>query len=124
MSESHRPTGEHPETANVHQLDLNSEADRLAGELPGRGRVSRTLAREGGVSVVLMAMEAGDTVREHGAPGTTTVQVTRGHVALSADGASYDLRPGQAVMFRPGIRHDVRAEEQSIVLLTIAERAG
>lgn len=113
------PTGEYPKSQEVHHLDLEAEADQLLGELPNRGRQTRNLAREGGVSVILMAMESGDVIKEHKTTGATTVQVVRGHVTLTARAKSVSLRGAELVLFQPNILHDLRAEEQSVVLLTI-----
>jgi quercetin dioxygenase-like cupin family protein len=113
------PTGQYPKSQPAHHLDLEKEADRLLTGLPNHERKTQNLAREGGVSLVLMAIEAGDVIREHSTPGSTVVQVVRGHVTLTADGKAISLRPGEAVLFQPALRHDLRAEEQSVVLLTV-----
>ena len=114
-----RPRGEYPQPEPMHHIDLDEQADVLLGELPGHGRRTQSIARESGVSLIMMAMEGGDSVQEHAARGATTVQVLRGHTILSSGGRSVDLRPGELVFFQPGVRHDIRAEEQSVVLLTV-----
>ena len=86
MTDQRTPTGEYPRAAATHVLDLQLEADRLIAELPGHGRRTRTLAREGGVSVVLMAMEGGDVVKEHSAGGDVTVNLLRAHATLTPAG--------------------------------------
>jgi hypothetical protein len=58
---THKPAGKYPEHAELHHLDLEAAADELLGRLPGSRRQSESLAREAGVSLVMMAMEAGDT---------------------------------------------------------------
>lgn len=116
---THIPTGNYPKPAPVHSIDLEATADRLLAELPGSGRRTESLAREAGVSVLMMAMEGGDEIREHSAAGVVTAQLLRGHATLMANGAPNDLRPGQVLVFQPRVRHDVRAEEQSVLLLTI-----
>lgn len=118
------PTGQYPEARPIHHLDLEAEADRLLlrlvnHELEGHELEGKNIARESGVSLVMMAMESGDALKEHSTPGTTSVQVIRGHVTLEAEGQSVSLRPGGLLLFQPGVRHDIRAEEQSAVLLTI-----
>lgn len=116
---THPPSGDYPQPARFHDLDLLAEADRLTQALPGHQQRSRNLARESGVSVVLMAMEAGDTLAEHSAPGVVTFQLLRGHVTLVVDGQDVDLREDRLVLLQPGVKHDARAEEQSVVLLTV-----
>ena len=117
---THTPKGDYPEPAPAHLIDIESEADKFSQALTAGGRQTRNIAREAGVSLVLMAIEAGDAVREHSTPGATTVTAIRGHVVVTSGGHSMDLRPGQLVLFQPGVRHDLRAEEQSVVLLTIS----
>ena len=114
-----QPTGEYPKPTPAQRIDLVETADRLVAGLAGKRRQTQSLGREAGVSVIMMAMEGGDLLAEHSAKGTVTAHVLRGHVTLAAAGEAFDLRPGQLVMMQPGVRHDVRAEEQSVVLLTI-----
>jgi quercetin dioxygenase-like cupin family protein len=116
---THTPTGQYPQPQPVHHLDLEVEADRLLTELANHELQSQNVAREGGVSLVMMAMEAGEAVREHSTPGATSIQVIRGHTTLEANGQSISLRPGEVLLFEPGLRHNISAEEQSVVLLTI-----
>lgn len=116
---THPPAGEYPRSAPVHHLDLEVAASQLLSELPGKRRRTRNLARESGVSAMLMALEAGDVVKEHSAEGVVTIQLLRGHVFVSMGSESLELRQEQLLMFQPGIRHDLRAEEQSVLLLTI-----
>lgn len=116
---THSPAGEYPRRMPVHHLDLDRAAGELLSELPSKRRRSRNLARESGVSAVLMAMEAGDSVMEHSADGVVLIQMLRGRTMVSVGGDSFDLRQGGLLMFQPGVSHDLRAEEQSVLLLTI-----
>ena len=113
------PTGEYPKSAKSHHLNLEAAAAELKAKLPGSRRQTKSLARESGVSVIMMAMEAGDAIEEHSAPGVVTVQLVDGHAILVADGETFDLRPGEMLLFQPGVVHNVRAEEQSVVVLTV-----
>ncbi len=116
----HTPAGDHPVQAPVHLLDLEVSADELLAKLPGSRRQTQSLAREGGVSVVMMAMEPGDAVQEHSTKGAVNVQLIRGHALLAAGNDSFELRPGKLVLIQPEVRHDLRAQEQSVVVLTIS----
>jgi len=113
------PTGEYPQPAKMHHLDLQAAAEQLKAKLPGNRRQTKSLARESGVSIIMMAMEAGDVVEEHSAPGIVTIQLVDGHAILVADGETIDLWPGELLVFQPGLVHNLRAEEQSVVVLTI-----
>lgn len=118
---AHIPKGDYPATTPVHLLDLEAAADRLTAKLPGHRRQTETLAREAGTSVVMMAMEAGDAIKEHSAKSPVSVHLLRGHIALNAGGQALELRPGQLAFMQPSVPHDVSALEQSVVLLTLAE---
>lgn len=116
---THQPSGNFPHPATIHHIDLNGTADRLVAGLPGSGRNSENVARESGVSLVLMALAEGDTLDEHAAPGVVTVQVLRGSVRLESGDSMQRLEPGHLVMFQPAIAHRHIAETQAVVLLTV-----
>ena len=116
---THKPEGQYPHPSPVHALNLDDEADRLVAELKGAGHASRSLAREAGVSLVLMALEGGDAVREHSTAGATSIHVLRGHAAIGSAGQVWDCLPGDVLFFQPDVRHDIAAQEQTVVLLTI-----
>jgi quercetin dioxygenase-like cupin family protein len=67
-----------------------------------------------------MAMEAGDAIEEHSAKGPVSVHLLRGHASLQANDHDHELRPGQLLLIQPEVRHDLRALEQSVVLLTVS----
>ena len=119
-SPSHVPQGNYPPHRPAHLLDLEQTADRLVAKLPGSRRQTETLARQGTSSVVLMALEAGDAIQEHSAGGPVSVHLLRGHAVLTAGSETFDLRPGLLVFMEPNLRHALRAEEQSVVLLTLS----
>lgn len=118
------PVGEYPHPAAIHQLDLQAEANKLLQRLPGRGRQTENLAREGGVSVMMMAMEARNSLKEHSADGVVIVQLLSGRVSLSANNETFELGPGHTLVFQSGVRHDVNAKDQSVILLTITGGAS
>ena len=116
---THTPTGQYPKPAEVHHLDLTATADQLRAKLPGSRRQTESLAREAGVSIVMMAMEAGDAIRDHSAEGVSTIQLLDGHITVTYSDRETELREGEMLVFQPGVRHHLRAEEQSVVLMTI-----
>lgn len=116
---THTPTGKFPPHTQVHHIDLEAAADELLARLPGNRRQSESLAREAGVSVVMMAMEAGDAIQEHSAEGVVAVQGLRGRIAVTADGQTVEIAARQLVLFQPGVRHSVHATERAVLLLTV-----
>ena len=102
------------------EIDLSAQVHELRSVLQGHGRRSATVYKEGGLTVVLITMEAGNVIPEHRASGTTTVQVLEGRVILASGGSESELRPGQLAAFAPMVGHDLRALEPAAVLLTVA----
>jgi len=78
-----------------------------------------TLVRQGGVSVVLTHLLADAVLEEHAAPGPVTVQVLEGRVEVTLAGDALDAPAGRLVAFDSGVRHSVRAIEDSTLLLTV-----
>ena len=113
------PTGAYPKPAPVHNLDLEAETERLLARLPGHRRQSESLVRESGVSVILIAMEAGDVLKDHAAGGVVTVPMLRGHAALASATGDADLSAGCLAVLQPDVRHSLTAQERSVVVLTV-----
>jgi quercetin dioxygenase-like cupin family protein len=49
-----------------------------------------------------------------------TIQVLEGRIGFRVDGESHELCAGQVLFFGPGEAHDIRALEESALLLTIS----
>lgn len=73
----------------------------------------------------ILALLAGASLAEHDNPGEATLYVLSGRVTLAADGEQWDARTGDLVEI-PSARHEVRALEDSTLLLTSipGSRAG
>ena len=84
------------------------------------GRAGRTLAKSGRLRITMTAMTAGNVIGTHQAESPMTVHVLRGHIRFRAHGQQHDLRQGQLLFFGPGDAHDIRAEEESVLLLTLS----
>lgn len=68
----------------------------------------------------LVALTAGSALSDHGNPGEATLQVLQGHVRLTAPDTSWEGAPGDHLVIPPS-RHGLHAEEDSVVLLTVAK---
>ena len=104
-----------------HLFDLALESQRLRDE-PGEARDGHrqiTLFRGGGVSIVLFDFEAGGHLKDHAADGYVTVQVLDGQIRMTTAEAHYQMPSGSLLVLRPGIGHDLEAEANSRVLLTV-----
>ena len=70
----------------------------------------------------LIALRAGSALDEHENPGEATVQVLHGQVSLSANGSSTDGSAGD-LMVVPDARHALKANEDSVILLSVGKKA-
>jgi quercetin dioxygenase-like cupin family protein len=70
----------------------------------------------------LIALAAGHGLGEHQAPGEATLQVLEGTVRMTAGDESWTGHPGDHLPVPP-VRHDLMAETDAVVLLTVATRA-
>jgi quercetin dioxygenase-like cupin family protein len=104
-----------------HLFDLEAEAARLRGEPAGSrsGHRQVTLFSAGGVSIVLFDFEGGGSLKDHAAEGYVTVHVLSGEIQMATAEQLYRMPTGSLLVLRPGVRHDVRAETASRVLLTV-----
>lgn len=111
-----------PETPDA-PFDLHAAAGELLDQARGldAGRSARTLTpRAGGpLKQTLLALLAGRRLDEHRAPGPATLQVLQGSVTLGTDGNSVTLAAGQWSAI-PDEVHDLAAEVDAVVLLTVA----
>lgn len=98
---------------------LAHEDRELAAKVDGAGRQGKLLAKQPGLSVVLVAMGRGNRLGEHATPGATTIQVLRGKVTLHAAGEATTLGQGEFASLGPGVSHDAEALEPSALLVTV-----
>jgi quercetin dioxygenase-like cupin family protein len=84
------------------------------------GRLGRTLARSGRLRLVLVALNAGVEVGTHQADSPMTIQLLEGRIGFRVQGRDCELQAGQVLFFEPGEAHDIRALEESALLLTLS----
>ncbi len=83
-------------------------------------RNAMTLVKQPIFRVVLVALQDGAEVSDHETEGPITVQALEGRLAIHAGTDDVVLEPGQLLVLRPGLRHTMRAEQDSAFLLTLA----
>jgi quercetin dioxygenase-like cupin family protein len=116
-------------TGPALRFDLAAELEGLRGE-PAWARFDRnakTLAKDGGVRVVLTTLKRGATLDEHRVSAPVVVQTLQGHLRLhlaEPDAGALDLPAGHLALLQPGIGHRVEALEESALLLTVAGGSG
>jgi quercetin dioxygenase-like cupin family protein len=95
-------------------------------EAAGRSKSGRSAETVyGGHEYVLrqtiVALKAGCALDEHESPGEATLQVLQGRVRLVAGETEWDGAAGDHIAI-PDSRHALHANEDSVVLLTVAMR--
>jgi quercetin dioxygenase-like cupin family protein len=94
----------------------------LAKAATGPGRAAQTVVggHEKTLRQTMIAMTANAELAEHSSPGQASVYVLHGRVVLAADGQSWDGRDGDLIII-PEAPHSLRAEQDSVVLLSVAK---
>ena len=104
-------------------FDLAEAASELLDQARGlaAGRAARTLTPGQGspLKQTLLAITLGRQLDEHQAPGPATLQVLVGDVVLRTGADDVQLSQNDWAAIPPA-RHDLRAETDAVVLLTVA----
>ncbi|WP_122261857.1 cupin domain-containing protein [Ornithinimicrobium cerasi] len=102
-------------------VDLQAEGVRLLelARSGDRGRAVRSVMRQPGQNAILLAFPAGGGLPGHDAPGPASLLCLSGSVVLAAGEDEWRLPAGSAHVIPP-VRHEVRAEVDSVCLLTVS----
>ena len=120
MDDEHTYLRTHDLQAEHMLLDLGEVVTELHGKSTrGQTRGAITLVKQSGMSLVLVHLHSGGTLRQHSAPGAATVQVLDGRVRVQIADESLDAPAGRLIAFDSGVRHSVEALEESTLLLTL-----
>jgi quercetin dioxygenase-like cupin family protein len=90
-------------------------------EIQPDSTVSRTVLQAEGARVVLISFDAGQVLTEHTAAVPALLQVLDGHLRITADGRTVDVRPGGLVHLEARLPHAVEAVEPSRLQLTMLD---
>jgi len=107
-------------------FDLDRELPRLRqeGDYGINGRNARTLVKEDGLRVVVVAARDGVEVGDAEADGALSVHVLQGHGRFASGQVQARLGEGQIAMVSAGQPWSFVAEEDAGFLLTLAFDAG
>lgn len=109
----------------MEKLSLTAKARTTLDEarMSSNGRSAHTVygGHEQTLRQTIIALTAGEGLAEHDSPGEATLQVLQGRVRLVCGEDSWDGAPG-ALLVIPDARHSLEADEDSVVLLTVAKR--
>jgi quercetin dioxygenase-like cupin family protein len=84
------------------------------------GRAGRTLAKSGRMRVTLVAMATGNAIGTHQADSPMTLHVLQGHIRFRTNNEEHELHSAQVLFFGPGDAHDIRATEETALLITLS----
>jgi quercetin dioxygenase-like cupin family protein len=83
------------------------------------GRVGRTLVKAGALRLTLVVLGAGVDVGTHHAESPMTLQPVQGCLRYRVDDEYFEIGEGEVLFFGPGHAQDIRALEDTALLLTI-----
>lgn len=88
----------------------------------GRSAVTVFGGHEHDMRQTLIALAGGRSLGDHESPGEASLQVLSGSVRLTAGDESWEGGAGDYLVLPPH-RHDLHADTDAVVLLTVATRA-
>jgi quercetin dioxygenase-like cupin family protein len=109
----------------MEKLSLTAQARTTLDEarMSSNGRSAHTVygGHEQTLRQTIIALTAGEGLAEHDSPGEATLQVLEGRVRLVCGDHTWHGAPG-VLLVVPDARHSLEADEDSVVLLTVAKR--
>jgi quercetin dioxygenase-like cupin family protein len=87
------------------------------------GIASRTIIESPATTVTIFAFDKGQALSEHSAPFNALVHVVRGEMVITIGGHPHTVGDGQMIIMPADIPHALRAEQKSIMILTMAKNA-
>ena len=102
-------------------FDLAETVSELRGheKYAKTGRLGRTLVKEGDLRLTMTVLAEGAEVETHHAAEPMTLQVLDGRLHYQVGDEKFELEAGQFLFFGPGQAQDIRALEDTALLLTI-----
>jgi quercetin dioxygenase-like cupin family protein len=85
------------------------------------GITSRTIIESPVTTVTIFAFDKGQALSEHSAPFNALVQVASGKLVITIGGKPNTVSKGQMIIMPADIPHALRAEQKSIMILTMAK---
>ena len=83
------------------------------------GRVGRTLVKAGPLRITLTLIAEGVEVGTHHAASPMTLQALQGRLRYRVGDEEFEIGQGEVLFFGPGHAQDIRALEDTALLLTI-----
>lgn len=107
-------------------FDLAAQVDELRSDenYARSGRVGRTLLKAGALRLTLTVMAEGTEVGTHHAVSPMTLQPLEGRLRYRIGDEEFEIGEGELLFFGPGHARDIRALEDTALLLTITGEEG
>jgi quercetin dioxygenase-like cupin family protein len=83
-------------------------------------RTASPLVKTGPIRVQVLALDEGGEMTGQEADGPFTIQCLLGRVSVSVQGRDQRLTTGDLLVVNAGVPHDIRADEASVLLVTVA----
>lgn len=83
------------------------------------GRLGRTLVKDEGLRLTMTVLARGAQVGTHHAAAPMTLQILEGRLTYRVGDEEFELGEGELLFFGPGHAQDIRALEDTVLLLTI-----
>jgi quercetin dioxygenase-like cupin family protein len=111
----------HHVTDSLVEVDLTTELEALRANDSYRAAddAAKTITKQPGIRVVLIALKPGGRMHEHHADWAISVQGVHGHVEFKVADRVVALTPGCLLTVAAGIPHELTGIDESAVLLTI-----
>ena len=77
-----------------------------------------TVFKSEGQTIVLSSFHAGAAISDNEVNGTITFHLLNGSMTVNIDGASVALRQNQMITLHAGIKHNLYAEDDSLLMIT------
>ena len=102
-------------------FDLDGQITELRGDehYVRSGRVGRTLVKAGPLRLTLTLIAEGVDIGTHHAAAPMTLHVLQGRLRYGVDHEEFEIGRGEVLFFGPGHAKDIRALEDTALLLTI-----
>ncbi len=84
------------------------------------GRTGRTLVKAGPLRLTLTCLAAGVEVGTHHAELPMTLQLVEGRLRYRVEGEVFEIGQGEVLFFGPGNAQDIRALDDTALLLTFS----
>ena len=108
-------------TGEQHTFDLDEQIAELRRDesYVRSGRVGRTLVKAGPLRLTLTLIAEGVDAGTHHAASPMTLHVLQGRLRYRVGDEEFEISRGEVLFFGPGHAQDIRALEDTALLLTI-----